>query len=182
LEGESPAGFRGFIARFEWRLWRHIFIIFLLITIITIVVGALQPLSDTEATDIQKNFDQILNQTPDALFILRNNFGIASLMLIPVLGPVVGVFVLHNTGLAISAVSYSADLPGILVFLGLLLLPFSWLEFISYSAAMTQSVFLMLALFQRRGVRKELTRTGLIWAAIFAMLIAGAIIEMLFVV
>ncbi len=177
----GPSGIRSFLARFDWRVWKRTFIIFLLLTLILIAVGSLVTLSSEQMAEIQKNLERMLPESPDALFIFRNNFSIASLMLVPGLGVALGLIILFDTGLAISVLAGPTSVPAILIFLALLILPFSWLEFIAYSSAMTQSVLLATALLRRRGVKKELMRTGIIWAGIFVVLLAAAFIEALFI-
>jgi uncharacterized membrane protein SpoIIM required for sporulation len=102
-------------------------------------------------------------------------------MLVPVLGVAAGLIILFDTGLAITTLAQPTNIPGVLIFLGLLVLPFSWLEFFAYSAAMTQSVLLTVALLRRRNVKKELIRTGLVWSGMFVVLLAAAFIEALFI-
>lgn len=183
MEENRPGagGVRGLMAQFDWRFWRRIFLAFLLLTVIVILVGSTVPLSGQELADIQKNLENTLPKSPDTFFIFRNNFGIASLMFVPILGPIAGVIVLFDTGLAISSLAQPSNLPGFLIFLGLLILPFSWLEFVSYSAAMTQSILLTFRLIRRQGVRNELIRTGIIWAAVLVVLLTSAFIETLFI-
>ncbi len=177
----GPGGIRGFLARFDWRIWKRVFIAFLILTLILIAVGSTVTLSSEQLNEIQQNLERMLPKNPDALFIFRNNFSIASLMLIPGLGVAAGLLILFDTGLAITTLAQPANIPGILIFLGLLILPFSWLEFFAYSSAMTQSVLLTAALVRRRGVKKELIRTGLVWAGMFVVLLAAALIEALFI-
>ncbi|MCL4435903.1 MAG: stage II sporulation protein M [Thaumarchaeota archaeon] len=177
----GPSGIRGFLARFDWRIWKRVFITFLLLTLVIIAVGSTMTLSGQQINEIQQNLERMLPKSPDALFIFRNNFSIASLMLVPGLGVAAGLFILFDTGLAITTLATPTNIPGILIFLGLLILPFSWLEFFAYSSAMTQSVLLTLALVRRRGVKKELIRTGIVWAGMFVVLLAAALIEALFI-
>ncbi len=177
----GPSGVRGFVARFDWRIWRRVFITFLILTLVIIAVGSMMTLSSEELSQIQQNLQRMLPQSPDALFIFRNNFSIASLMLVPGLGVAAGLFILFDTGLAITTLAHPTNIPGILIFLGLLILPFSWLEFFAYSAAMTQSVLLTVALVRRQSVKKEIIRTGIVWAGMFVVLLAAAIIEALFI-
>lgn len=169
------------MARFDWRIWKRVFIAFLILTLILIAVGSTVTLSSEQINEIQQNLERMLPKSPDALFIFRNNFSIASLMLVPGLGVAAGLLILFDTGLAITTLAQPANIPGILIFLGLLILPFSWLEFFAYSSAMTQSALLTAALVRRRGVKKELIRTGIVWAGMFVVLLAAAFIEALFI-
>lgn len=176
---DQPKGIREFIKNLEWRRWKRVFLFFLLLTIIVISIGSSTTLSEDEGSELLEDLESRLPE-PTTQPIFTNNFAIAVLMFAPVLGPVIGIIILYTTGVVIAAAAASVNLPGILLILALLLLPFTWLEFISYSIAMTQSVFLIKGLF-RKSVKKELARTGLLLIIVFAMLLTGAFVEMLFI-
>ncbi|MFQ6135356.1 MAG: stage II sporulation protein M [Nitrososphaerales archaeon] len=176
---DQPQRIREFIGNLEWRRWKQVFLLFLLLTITVIAIGSSTTLSVEEGSELLEEFESRLPQSTTQP-IFTNNFVIAVLMFVPGLGPAAGVLILYTTGVVIAATGLSVNLPGILLLLALLLLPFAWLEFISYSIAMTQSVFLVVG-FVRRSVKRELVRTGLLLIVVFAMLLAGAFIEALFI-
>jgi hypothetical protein len=66
--------------------------------------------------------------------------------------------------------------PALPIFLLLFLFPFTWLEFFAYSIALTESVWLIRRIVQRRAV-SELRSTGILIAVCASLLLAGAIIE-----
>lgn len=175
-----PQRIREFVRSLGWRRWRQTFLLFLLLTVVTISIGSSATLSKEESSRIQENLEKNLPKNPTPSNIFTNNFTIASIMLIPGLGIIAGAFVLYNTGLAIAATGLSVNLHGVILMLALLLLPFTWLEFISYSAAMTQSIFLTVGL-ARRQFRRELIRTAILLTLILTMLLSAAIIEILFI-
>jgi hypothetical protein len=164
-----------FINRFEWRRWKRVFLIFIVITLVTISIGSLTPLSEEESSELVEELESRLPEaSTQPIFV--NNFLIAVLMFIPALGVVSGVFIIYSTGIVISAIGTSLELPGILLIFSLLFLPFTWLEFISYSVAMTQSVFIIIGLINHN-LKKELVRTVFLIFSVFVLLLAGAFIE-----
>jgi hypothetical protein len=166
-------------------------IIFMLILAITFtLIGTLIPVSDQYAKEINDSLNQtvttnIANGTLiPSIFI--NNFLLCLGMFIPFVGAGFGLFIMFNTGIALGAelrmqtiTAASATIPNItpttaiigLVFIGLTFV----LEYISYSIAISESVWLFRRLTQRRW--RELKTTGLLIGVVAALLIAGAIVE-----
>ena len=97
-------------------------------------------------------------------------------MLIPVIGWIIGGYVLYNTGVVISAAATGLAVPGSLVFLFLFLFPFALLEFGAYSAALTQSYFIAAGIY-RRNIRPQLRGLALVIIIIAAVLLLAAFIE-----
>lgn len=172
---EQSRGIMANIRNFGWRQWKRVFFLMLLFVIIIIAIGSSSPLSENQSSDILREFENNLPEI-DTQPIFSNNFIIALIMIIPIFGLAIGVIVLHSTGIIIAATGMSVDIPGILLLLSLLVFPFSWLEFLSYAAAMTQSVFLVLGLF-RKHFKNELIRTAFLLITIFVMLFVAAFIE-----
>jgi len=167
------------IRNLKWRDWISLFKILLIFTIGLIAIGASISLTKEDSSNL---VDVWKGQLPEisALTILINNLRIAYLMMVPVAGIPIAAYALFNTGLIISAQAASAGVSGLLVFPILLIFPFSWLEFFAYSAAMTQGIFLVIALVRHR-LRIEAIRTGVIAAIIFVLLLIGSLVEMLFI-
>jgi hypothetical protein len=162
--------------------------VFFLFTILVTVVGILTPMSPQqiadENNDLNKTQQQIqsmdLAHRTAAIFL--NNFEICLLMFVPFVGIVIGTIVLFNTGsvLAAQTITLNASkvtgLPAILVFALLFVFPFAWLEFISYSTALSESFWLI-----RRGLqgewKREIKNLGKLVLITAALLAAGALIE-----
>jgi hypothetical protein len=168
-----------FIWSLGWKDWKKLFLVFLLLTVIIIAIGSSVPMSSERSTELIEDLESLLPD-PSAQPIFSNNFGIAAMMFTPIIGMLIGFFALFNTGVFISAMGTSLEIPGTVLLLALLIFPFAWLEFISYAIAMTQGVFLIIGLI-RKNFRRELIRTGILLAAVFIMLLAGAFIEVLFI-
>ncbi len=172
---DQSVGIKARIRNLGWGQWKWLFLMNLLFVIIVIAIGTSTPLSTSEGEEILEGFESSL---PDIATtpIFFNNFLIAVIMFIPVFGPTIGTIILHTTGVVIAAAGMSADIPGILLLLGLLIFPFAWLEFISYSIAITQSIFLIIGLL-RKHFKKELVRTAFLILTVFVMLFVAAFIE-----
>ena len=169
---------------------RRIIIIgaFFLFAILVTIVGILAPMSSqqiaNENSDLNTTQKQIqsmdLAHRTAAIFL--NNFEICLLMFVPFVGIVFGTFVLFNTGSVLAAqtitlnASNNTSIPPVLVFALLFLFPFTWLEFISYSTAISESFWLI-----RRGLqgewKREIKNLGKLVLITAALLAAGALIE-----
>ena len=155
--------------------------IFVFALIVT-VAGSLVPLEAQEASQISDE----LNQTVTSLgeegvltqFIFGNNLFICLLMFAPVIGPLFGFYALFNTGVVVGAIATAEGYPLALVFLSLVLTPVFWLEFIAYSIAIAESVWLFRRILQgwSRGWR-ELKTAGFLVSVCAVVLLLGAILE-----
>lgn len=96
-------------------------------------------------------------------------------MFIPIIGPIFGFVVLGNTGYALGAISLVQGYPPVVAFISELLTPVFWLEFIAYSTAMAESIWLIRRLLQGRW--REIKNTALLIGMCAAILIVSAAIE-----
>ena len=157
-----------------------VFIVALAVT----AIGTLTPVSPEEANQINDE----LNQTVSTLnergaltqFIFGNNFLISLLMFIPVIGPLLGLFIMFNTGAAIGAIATANGFSPSLGLAALFLTPVAWLEFAAYSTAMAASVWLFWRLITRRGLR-ELRVTCIFISICAVLLLVGAIVEVVLI-
>jgi len=165
-------------------------VIFFLFAILVTVVGVLLPLSAQEATNENNQLNQTQQQiqSMDLLrrtaAIFQNNFEICLLMFIPVAGLVLGSIALFNTGSYIQAetivenTTKGYNIPAILALALLFIFPFTWLEFISYSTAFSETFW-----FIRRGLegkwRREIVNLFKLVLITAVLLAAGAFIEAL---
>lgn len=147
-------------------------------------VGSFTPMDPNEANQISENLNQTValleGQGALTQYIFGNNFLICLLMFIPVIGPLVGLFVLFSTGSAIGAIATVGGYPPFLALFALLITPVAWLEFTAYSTAMAESVWLIRRLFQRKGV-EELKRMCIFVSICAVLLVAGALVEVFLV-
>ena len=149
---------------------------FFFLSVMITVAGTLTPLSHEEASEIEKELEEMRGSVNTQL-IFGNNFMICLTMFVPFAGPIFGSYVLYSTGVVIAATSLTEGLPSLLVFLFLFAFPFTWLEFLSYSTAFAQSIWLTWRIIQHRG-KKELVNTCILISICAVMLLVAAILEM----
>lgn len=157
-------------------------IFFFIISIIVTVAGTLTPLGAEEAARKREDLKQIqdLASNAGATFIFGNNFTLCLSFFIPILGIIFGCYVLYNTGLMIAAESIALGISPLLSFLLLFIFPFAWLEFLAYSAALAQSIWLTWRVIKRKG-KDELVNTCIVISICAVMLLVAAFIEMFFI-
>jgi len=159
-----------------------IMLIFIIAVILTIV-GSYIPLSHRDAQTMSDNLNATLNthKSDGSLteYIFLNNFSICLLMFVPIIGPILGMFILFDTGIALGAISSVQGYPVWVGLLSLALTPVFWLEFTAYSTAMTASIWLFRRLLQARWL--ELKNTAILIGICAAILIVGAVVEVLLI-
>jgi hypothetical protein len=147
--------------------------------VIIFTIASLIPVNAQDANQISNN----LNQTVTAMkqndtllpYIFGNNFMICLLMFIPIIGPIAGFIILYDTGNAIGAISTVQGFPPVLG-VALTLIPIGIIEFIAYSTAMTESIWLFRRALQGRGLR-ELRNAALFVSICAIVLFLGAALE-----
>jgi len=149
---------------------------FFLISMMVTMAGVLTPLSHEDADSINQELDK-LRENISVQLIFGNNFMLCLAMFVPIAGPIFGFYVLYSTGVVIAAQSIVQGVPPPLTFLILLIFPFAWLEFIAYSTALAESIWLTWRIIQRKG-KKELVNACILISISAVMLLAAAIIEM----
>jgi len=173
------------------RIYSLTFVFVLSIT--ATLVGMLIPLSPQEAQLISDQLNQtvIENTAKGTLIptILLNNLSLCLLMFIPLAGLAIGLFILFSTGMAIRAIfdiqsataisgAASADIQASTAILALVLIGLTFLlEYVSYSLAMTESVWLFRRILQKRW--RELKNTAICIGIVALLLVLGAIVETL---
>jgi len=152
----------------------------LIVAVVITVIGSLMPVDAQEAEQINSNLNETVTTLKEngALmqYIFGNNLFICLLMFIPVVGPLLGCYVLFNTGTVIGAIAAAEGYPLILAFVALFLTPVAWLEFAAYSVSMSESVWLFRRILQGRG-KREFRNTCLFITICAVLLIVGAVVE-----
>jgi uncharacterized membrane protein SpoIIM required for sporulation len=137
------------------------------------------PISPQTARQIVNPINQTLNQNRASgtvpQYIFLNNFKICLAMFIPIIGPIWGFIVLFSSGYTIGAISQVQGFPPILEILALILTPVFWLEFTAYSIGMTESIWLLRRLLQKRFL--EFKNTAILIGVCAALLAVGAVVE-----
>jgi hypothetical protein len=154
-------------------------IVIFILTVVATLAGTLVPLTTDEANTIAKQVNQTIVENRDfgslASAIFINNFGLCLIMFIPVAGAVFGLFTLFSTGTALAAISMTQGYPVILEFFLLAITPIFWLEFISYTMGITESIWLFRRLTQKKW--HELKWTAIFIGIVAGLLAIGAVVE-----
>ena len=108
-------------------------------------------------------------------------------MFIPVFGAALGMFILFDTGIALGAIATTQGYPVWVGLASLVITPVFWLEFIAYSIAMAESIWLFRRLIKaitskEPGQGRLIFWHELKWLAIFigtcaGLLAIGALVE-----
>jgi hypothetical protein len=152
---------------------------FLVVAIIALLIGSTATLSHDDAVARSNILNQTLNRAlasnnlTETIFI--NNFSLTLLMFIPLIGAGIGLFIMYNTGVALSALSTVQGYPVSFAIEQLMINPIFWLEFVSYSIAIASSIWLIRRLLQERW--GELKWTAAYIGACALLLALGAVIE-----
>ncbi len=150
-----------------------------IISVIVTLAGSFVPLSSEDAQTLYDEVNKPITENKDiaslSLYIFKNNFPLCLLMFIPLFGAAFGLFTLFSTGIALGAIASVQGIPAVLTFFFLFITPIFWIEFISYSLAMTASIWLFRRLMQKRWL--ELKWTALSIGATALLLGIGAVLE-----
>ena len=154
-------------------------IIILVIAVFLLVIGSLVRLSPQEAKQLTNNLNQTVtsNRASGTLaeHIFLHNLSICLLEFVPVIGPLFGLLSFFATGIGISAIASVKGYHSLSVLLTLAIYPFTWLEFASYSIAITESIWLLRRLLQGRW--RQLKNTAILIGLCAVLLFIAAIIE-----
>ena len=154
-------------------------LVFLLLWQVATVVGTLTPLSQQEANSINQEIDQERTAaTVENIF--THNLVICLITFIPVGGPIFGFFSSYSTGYVMVAQSMSLGLPPLLVLFLYFLIPIYWLENISMSIGLAESVWLIRRTTQGYG-KRELRNAAVLIATVTVILFVSAIIEIILI-
>lgn len=148
-----------------------------------VVIMALAAAAPVNPSDARTTIDQFQNQikyTATVDLIFGHNFFLTLIMFIPFIGPIFGGISAFSTGLVIADFAAPSVLnvnPEVLL-ASLFIYPHTWLELFAYSLAMSQSVFLAIAIVRGR-FKQELPRTAVIIAICAITLVIAAFFEVL---
>jgi uncharacterized membrane protein SpoIIM required for sporulation len=151
------------------------------VAFLLVAIGSLIPISHQNATQLVSQLNQTVNQNKASgtvpQFIFLNNFRICLIFFIPVGGPILSFISFIATGYYIGAESQVFGIPSLVYAFFELLSPVFWIEFIAYSIAISESIWLFRRLTQKR--YRELKNTAILIGVCAALLAIGAIVESL---
>jgi len=155
-----------------------ILIVFVIAFALT-AIGSYVPLSHSDSQSIYNDVNNTVNSHKGFVsltkYIFLNNFSICLLMFVPFIGPIVGMFIIFDTGIALGAISTVKGYPPVIALISEVILPIFWLEFLAYSVAMAEGIWLSRRLMQRRWF--ELKNTAILICICAAILIGSAALE-----
>ena len=144
--------------------------------------GAMSNVGASEAQDMAGQFDKIdeLLNAVGLEFIFGNNLKHCIIMFVPGLGSFYGGFVLYSTGRVLAALGVTAGVNPLELLITLFIYPHAWLEYLSYSLAISESFWLIYATarFRGRGLRNELSTAAKAIAICAVLLLLAAFAEM----
>jgi hypothetical protein len=158
-----------------------------IVAFIATVIGSVLPIDSQTANTISTTLNQTLaqHQIDNTLvqYIFLNNFSICLLMFVPIVGAALGLLILFDTGVALAAIATTQGYPVWIGLLSLVVTPIFWIEFVSYSLAMAESIWLFKRLIS---LKCPIVRRELRWLVIFigttaGLLALGAVIEVLII-
>jgi hypothetical protein len=149
-----------------------------------LAIGASIPIDHQTATTLVNQLNETVTQNQQSgtlpQYIFLNNFRICLAFFIPIFGPAFGFVSFLSTGYYIGAESQVLGFPPLLYVVAEFLNPIFWIEFISYSIAIAESLWLFRRLMQKRFKEiksRELKNLGILIGICAALLVVGAIIE-----
>ncbi len=96
-------------------------------------------------------------------------------MFVPIIGPVLGLLIMFDTGTLTAAIATSQGIPALLA-LAITFIPIGFIEFTAYSTAMAESVWLFRRLLQGRRLRE--LRNAAVFVGICSVILAlSALLE-----
>jgi len=162
-----------------------LFFAVLLLCLIVTSAGALSNVNVTEAKTIVKDFNEMeeIIKKVGVRLIFGNNLMYCLVMFIPFIGPISGFYVLYSTGKVLAAISQTVGANPLILLMSIMIFPHAWLEYISYSLAITEGILLSIYIvkYRFRGVRAEAMNVAKYIAVCSILLLIGAAIEMMLI-
>ena len=161
----------------------YFFILLLLEFLIYIIITSIPFKDPSLLSSFKSEQSSITSQTIPVMFmdIFLNNFRVASIEVIPIIGPFFYIASGFATALIISLEGGSYNISGIFVFISLLLFPHSWLELPSYAVAVSISIYLTYSLIKikegKEILKKRLIKSLLLYGFVAVELAVAAIFE-----
>jgi hypothetical protein len=160
----------------------------LILSVLATIAGMFVQLPQDQAQAIYNQLNQTSSSPTLMTDIFLNNFPLCLLMFIPLAGLGIGMFILFSTGMAFRAVfdiqaanglSSSAAVSGINPTTAILVLVAAGavfvLEYVSYTIAMTESVWLFRRALQKRW--REVKVLAMLIGLVAVLLAIGAVVE-----
>lgn len=171
-ESEQMAGRWKYSLRWRWYPLPAAF----LAIILSFYIGATTSLSSADASSLNQIWQQLFGNLNSPIDIFLNNFEIALIMIVPVLGAPFAMYVGYSSGIVISAVSQIRNVDPMSLFLFTVGNPIAFMEFFAYALAITQGVLILYAMLKRHA-KQEMRNTAITVALVFTILLVDAFLE-----
>ncbi len=161
----------------------YFFILLVLEFLIYIIVSSIPFKDPSLLASFKSEQSSITSQSIPVMFmdIFLNNFRVASIEIIPIIGPFFYLASGFATALIISLEGGSYNISGLAVFISLLLFPHSWLELPSYAVAVSISIYLTYTLIKikegKEKLKYRLIKSLLLYGFVAVELAVAAIFE-----
>jgi uncharacterized membrane protein SpoIIM required for sporulation len=145
-------------------------------------LGTLERVESSEAQDILQDMNGLeeMLKVAGVQIIFGNNLMHCLIMSVPALGPFYGLYILHSTGKVLAAIGSAVGTDPLSLFITLLIYPTTWMEYFSYSLAISESTWLLYSVVRRgfRGLKDESTNAAKVVVVCAVLLLLGAFVEM----
>ncbi len=165
------------------QIHNYFFILLILEFIIYVVVSSIPFKDPTLLSSFKSEQSSITSQSIPVMFldIFLNNFRVASIEVIPIIGPFFYLASGFATALIISLEGGSYNISGLFVFISLMFFPHSWLELPAYAVAVSISLYLTYALIKikdgKEKLKNRLLKSLLLYGFVAVELEVAAIFE-----
>ena len=144
-------------------------------------IGAMYKMSDDQTRDFLKQFSHA-TQGIGALGIFLHNASVAIPMFIPAAGVALGDYTAGTTGAAFSAMAATnAEISNVSPIAFLLASPFGMMELVAYSIGMSRSFLLIVTIFKKNSLKKEIRPVLIEVAIVVSLLLVAGIVESMMV-
>ena len=154
-------------------------ICFFTISFVFTLLGLISSITYEEAEVIIQQIEP-LQQNISVQLIFGNNFMICLFMFVPVIGHIIGFYILYNTGIVIAAQSVLNNVSPFTSLIFLFIFPVAWLEFFAYSLSFAENFWLTKKLIHRKG-KSELYTVCVFISICAVLLIIAAISEVILI-
>lgn len=170
-----------------WQRGKGRTIIFLLVfigCILATLAGVMSHIDPKQAYEIINELNDLKGITGSIRMgvplIFGNNLMHTLIMFVPIIGSCWGLFVLYNTGIVYAAYAIVYKVSPLVLFSSAFIFPFTWMEFISYTLAISESIWITYALLKHK-IRRELISAAITIVICNILLLLGALIEVIMI-
>ncbi|MGQ9514744.1 MAG: stage II sporulation protein M [Thermoproteota archaeon] len=144
--------------------------------VLAFYIGATTHLSSSEALSLEQIWEEIFSRIDSPMSIFLNNYGIALVMFVPMLGAPFAMYVGYSSGLVIAALSQIKNVDSLMLLVLTVLNPIGAMEFIAYALSITQGLLILFALYKRH-LREEARNAAITFLVVSVLLLVEAFLE-----